>query len=161
MAGSDDVVAPRWHTREDSGLTIDREGRWFHDGVRIEHPNIIEAFNRGLRVQPDGRVQLHFGNDWCFVVVERCAFGVVAIDEGDGGRLSVRLTDRTAEWLDPATLALDADGVLEIAVKSGLARARFSRDAQFQLMSRLEPRGDALVLKVGEREWPTPLRSQE
>lgn len=149
--------APRWHTREDSGLRIDRRGRWFHDDVPIEHPNIIEAFNRGLRVQPDGRVQLHFGNDWCFVVIEDCAFMVVAVDETSDSKLSVRLSDRTAELLDAPSLTLDDEGVLTVKVKSGLARARFSRDAQFQISSYLEPSGDALMLRVGERRWPTSL----
>ena len=30
-----------------------------HDGERIEHPNIIEAFNKGVRIEPDGKVTLH------------------------------------------------------------------------------------------------------
>lgn len=151
------VGEPRWHTREDSGLRIDKRGRWFHDDVPVEHPNIVEAFNRGLRVQPDGRVQLHFGNDWCFVVVEDCAFTVVAVDESEGARLSVRLSDRTAELLDSASLALDDEGVLTVKVKSGLARARFSRDAQFQISSYFEASGDAVVLRVGTARLPTAL----
>ena len=51
----------RWHTREDSGIRLDRQFRWWHDGELIEHPNIIEAFNKGVRVGDDGRVTLHFG----------------------------------------------------------------------------------------------------
>ena len=47
------MKTPRWHTREDSGLRIDRQGQWWHDDEKIEHPNIIEAFNRGLRVMED------------------------------------------------------------------------------------------------------------
>lgn len=150
-------AAPRWHTREDSGLRIDKRGRWLHDDVPIEHPNIIEAFNRGLRVQSDGRVQLHFGNDWCFVVVDDCAFTVVAIDEAEGERLSVRLSDRTAELLEFAALELDDEGVLTVKVKGGLARARFSRDAQFALAERFEPAGQTLGVRVGARLWPTSL----
>lgn len=146
-----------WHTREQSGLRIDRRGQWWHDGERIEHPNIVEAFNRGLQVQPDGRVQLHFGGDWCFVEVEDCAFTVVAVDESEGERLSVRLSDRTAEWLDTERLALDDEGVLVVPVKSGLARARFSRDATFQLSERFEVAGERLVVRVGAKIWPTAL----
>ena len=47
------MATVRWHTREDSGLRLDREQRWFHDDERIEHPKVIEAFNRGLRVEDD------------------------------------------------------------------------------------------------------------
>lgn len=152
------MQTPRWHTREDSGLRLDREFRWWHDGELIEHPNIIEAFNRGLRVEPDGRVTLHFGNDWCFVEIEAAPFRVVAVDES-GDRLSIRLSDRTAEWLDVASLRVEDDEVLSVAVKDGRARARFGREAQFQLAERLEPANGALHLRVGARLLPTPLSS--
>jgi hypothetical protein len=150
---------PRWHTREDSGLKLDRRLTWFHDGKVIEHPNIIEAFNRGVRVTDDGRYQLHFGNDWCFIEVEDCAFGVVAVDVSEGHRLSVRLSDRTAEWLDAASLALDDEGALSVKVKGGKAKARFSRDAQVQLAEFVVPAGGKLELVVEGTRWPTSLPS--
>ncbi|MGZ6140198.1 MAG: hypothetical protein ACXWLA_05970, partial [Myxococcaceae bacterium] len=53
----------RWHTREDSGLVLDRELNWVHDGERVTHPRIIEAFNAGLVPTDDGRFQLHIGQD--------------------------------------------------------------------------------------------------
>jgi hypothetical protein len=151
------VSTPRWHTREDSGIRIDRQGRWWHDDGLVEHPNIIEAFNQGLRVMDDGRYQLHFGGDWCFVTVADCAFTVVAVDESEGERLSVRLSDRTAEWLDLDTLALDDEGVLVAKVKGGKARARFSREAQFQLAERFEEVDGRLSVRVGTKKWPVPL----
>lgn len=150
----------RWHTREDSGIRLDRELRWWHDGERIEHPNIIEAFNRGVRIGDDGRVTLHFGNDWCFIEVEDAAFLVLAVDVSEGERLSVRLSDRTAEWLDVGALGLDDDGVLFTRVKEGRAKARFSRDAQFQLAQHLEREGDRVQLRVGSRLEPTRLPSR-
>ncbi|MBL8918870.1 MAG: DUF1285 domain-containing protein [Myxococcaceae bacterium] len=147
----------RWHTREDSGLRLDRELRWWHDGELIDHPNIIEAFNRGVRVGDDGRVTLHFGGDWCFIEVEDAPFRVVAVDVSEGDRLSVRLSDRTAEWLDVNSLGLDDDGVLSVRVKAGRAKARFGRDAQFQVAQHLELDGDTVQLRVGARLEPTPL----
>lgn len=147
----------RWHTREDSGLSLDRHLRWFHDGAPIEHPNIIEAFNRGVRVEPDGRYTLHFGGDWCFITVEGPAFAVIAVDVSEGERLSVRLSDRTAEWLDPSTLTIDDEGALQAKVKHGLALARFRREAQFQLVEHLELEGDAVVTRVGARREKTSL----
>ena len=149
--------APRWHTREDSGLRVDRTGRWFHDDVLVEHPNIIEAFNRGLRVMEDGRYQLHFGNDWCFVEVADCGYTVIAVDVGEGERLSIRLSDRNAEWLEPSTLSLDDEGVLVARVKNGLGRARFSRQAQVQLATLFEEVDGGLALRVGSKIWKTPI----
>ncbi len=145
-----------WHTREASGISLDREQRWWHDGERVEHPNIIEAFNKGLKVQDDGRYKLEFGNDWCFVEVQGSAYRALVLDEAEGGRLSIRLSDRTAEWLDVASLALDAEGVMTAAVKGGKARARFSREVQFALGERVVQEGGALKLKVEGQMVPLP-----
>jgi hypothetical protein len=150
-------MSGRLHTREDSGICLDAQLRWWHDGEPVEHPRIIEAFNRGLTVSEDGRYKLLLGPDWCFVTVAGPAFAVLAVDVGEGERLSVRLSDRTAEWLEPATLSLDAEGVLFAKVKQGRASARFSREAQVQLGAFLEPRGETLALHVGSAWHPTPL----
>ncbi len=133
--------------------------RWFHDDAPVEHARIIEAFNQGLRVTEDGRFKLEIGNDWCFVTVEDAAFEVLAVDVSEESRASIRLSDRTAEWLDASSLQLDAEGILSAKVKGGRAKARFSRDAQFALGTMLEPEGESLVLRVGEKRWPTSLRS--
>lgn len=148
-----------WHTREQSGLRLDRQLAWWHDDVRLEHPNIVEAFNRGVRVLDDGRYQLHFGGDFCFIAVDDCGFAVVAVDEGEdtSDRLSLRLSDRTAEWLDPTSLALDETGALTARVKDGRGKARFSREAHFELGARLELDGAQVVLVVRGRRWPTGL----
>lgn len=143
----------RWHTREDSGIRLDRDGRWWHDDELIEHPRIVEAFNTGLVPAEDGRFKLVFGWDWCFVEVEDAAYRVLAIDEApDEYRL--RLSDRTSEALNPGALAVDPDGVLACRVKGGRAKARFTRDAQFQLGSLLEERAGEIVLCVGGRDHP-------
>jgi uncharacterized protein len=150
-------VAERRHTREDSGLRLDRDGRWWHDGEQVEHPRIIEAFNVGLKLSDDGRYRLEFGWDWCFVDVEDAAYRVLALDPTDDGGLSVRLSDRTAERLELASLTLDDEGVLGCRVKQGRAKARFSRDAQFAFGSLLEQTDGALALRVGSRLLPIPL----
>jgi hypothetical protein len=141
----------RWHTREDSGLVLDRDLNWFHDGERITHAKIIEAFNVGLVPTDDGRFQLHVGNDWAYVTVEGAAYRVNAIDTDDT-RVYLRLSDRTGEALDPSTLRLGPDGVLTARVKAGRAEARFSREAQFALGELLAPDGAGWVLLLpGER----------
>lgn len=146
----------RWHTREDSGLSIDRDLAWRHDGERIEHPKIIEAFNRGLTVTDDGRYKLEFGTDWCFVTVEGCAFGAVAVDL-EAHALWLRLSDRTAEVLDPMTLAMEPDGALSAAVKHGRARAKLSRPAHLELAGRLAVAEGRVVLEVEGARLPTSL----
>ncbi|WP_370458989.1 DUF1285 domain-containing protein [Aggregicoccus sp. 17bor-14] len=147
----------RWHTREDSGIRLDRALRWWHDDEPIEHPRIVELFNTSLGLDETGRYVLRIGQDWCVVQVEDAAFEVRAVDVTGDGRVSVRLSDRTAEALAPESLAPGADGVLTCRVKGGQARARFSRDAQYQLGLLLEEGPDgALGLRAGEAWLPVP-----
>jgi uncharacterized protein len=146
----------RWHTREDSGLVLDRELNWLHDGERITHPKIIEAFNAGLVPTEDGRFQLRIGNDWAYVTVEGAAYRVNAIDTDDT-RVYLRLSDRTGEALDPSTLRLEEDGVLTARVKAGRAEARFSREAQFVLGQLLVPEGAGSALLLPKARIGVPI----
>ncbi|HVE87477.1 MAG TPA: DUF1285 domain-containing protein [Myxococcales bacterium] len=149
-------MAERLHTREDSGIRLDRQLRWWHDGELIEHPNIIRAFNSGLEPTDDGRFILRFGWDWCYVQVEDAAYAVTAVDAtADGDGLSVRLSDGTAERLEPGTVRVE-DGVLTCRVKRERAKARFSRDAQYALGQLLEPAGAGVILRVGRLQLPVP-----
>jgi len=134
-------IPRKWHTREESGLVLDRNLVWYHDGERITHPRIVEAFNAGLRPTDDGRFQLHIGNDWAYVTVEGPAYGVTGIDPGPRS-LGLRLDD---------------EGVLNALVKAGRARARFSRDAQFALAQLLRDEGGKVVLLLAEDSLVLPL----
>jgi hypothetical protein len=73
--------------------------------------------------------------------------------EAAGARLV--LSDGSAERLDPATLSLDREGVLQCRVKAGEHRARFARAAQVALGLALEEGPDGrLTLRLGGRSWP-------
>jgi hypothetical protein len=157
-----DVTPPgppvRWHTREDSGLLLDAQLRWFHDGEPIQHPRIVELFNESLVPTDDGRFQLRVGKDWAYVTVEDAAYLVTGIDATETA-VFLRLSDRTGEALVPATLVLSADGVLSVQVKQGRARARFSRAAQVALGALLEESEGGLVLGLEKAKIPVPLPS--
>jgi uncharacterized protein len=147
----------RWHTREDSGIRLDREGRWWHDGEPVEHPRIIEAFNRGLAPSEDGRYKLNVGKDWCYVEVEGAAYRVTSVHPKDDGPPVLELSDGSAEPLDPQTLTADDEGVLECQVKERRASARFSRDAQAAMGELLEQTKDGVCLRIGEERVPLPV----
>lgn len=148
----------RWHTREDSGIRLDATLRWWHDDEPIQHPKIIELFNSSLVLDDADRYQLRIGNDWCYVQVEGAAYGVRTVDVTPDERVSIRLSDRTAEALDAASLHVEPDGVLSCRVKHGRAQARFSRDAQYQLGQLLEEGPDgSLLLCAGQKRLPLPV----
>jgi len=139
----------RWHTREESGIRLDRQGRWWHDDERVEHPRIVEAFDRGLEPTDDGRYRLVFGHDWCFVTVEGEAYRVTGLTLEHDGPPALTLSDGSSEVLDPASLTADAEGVLSCGVKTGRARARFSRTEQAALGELLEESDGKLWLRCG------------
>jgi hypothetical protein len=148
----------RWHTREDSGIRLDKNLRWWHDDEPIEHPRIIELFNTSLVLDEGGRYQLRIGQDWCFIQVEDAAYEVRTVDVTPDEHVSIRLSDRTAEALDPDTLSLGPDGVFSCRVKRGRAKARFSRDAHYQFGELLEEgEGGRLFLQVGQRRLALPV----
>jgi len=145
----------RWHTRENSGIRLDRQGRWWHDGAPVEHPRIVEAFNRGLAPNGDGRFRLNFGGDWCLVEVEDAAYWVQAA-VASAEQLTLTLSDGTDEALAPDTLWLEPDGVLACQVKNGQAKARFGRQAQASLGEHLVEEGGAFALALPGRRVPLP-----
>jgi uncharacterized protein len=146
-------MVARWHTREDSGLRLDAQGRWWHDDELIEHPKIIEAFNVGLKPTGDGRYRLDFGKDWCFVAVENAAYQVLTLDVGEG-HVMLHLSNRQSAPLEPETLYLGADDVLYCRVFNRQAVVRFSRDAQFALGQLCHEQDGKMVLTLGGRSWP-------
>jgi hypothetical protein len=154
----DETPQKRWHTREDSGLVLDKELRWFHDGEPVQHPRIIDLFNESLVPTDDGRFQLRIGEDWAYVTVEGAAYRVTGIDAGET-LLFLRLSDKTGEPLKPETLSLGEDGVLTARVKAGRATARFSRQAQVALGALLEDSPEGPLLRLGGARLSVPLPS--
>lgn len=146
-------VTGRLHTRVDSGIRLDPLGRFWHDDELVEHPAIVRAWHQGLERTEDGRYLIRFGRDWAFVTIEDAPYTVRRISPGPEG-FRLRLSDETEEWLDPSTLASSSDEVLYCRVK-GDHRARFSRQAQADLMEHLqEERPGVFSLVVGNRRWP-------
>ena len=125
-----------------------RDGSFWHEGVRVTHARLHQAFLAGVRWAEDERtfvVQLGRYRGW--LEVEDTAFFVTAYDGTTG---EVELSDRTRERLNAATLSVDADEVMRCTVKGRFA-ARFTRAAQAHLLDALELDGDLVVLRAGSR----------
>jgi len=138
------------------GLVLHHDGSWTHEGQPIRHVKLREHFDRSVAFLPEegdaGKYVVtlrHFRGE---VEVEEAGFFVRSYDP-DTGRLA--LSDRSAEPLDPATLATSPiDGALLCRVKRELAPggllARFGHAAQAELLHAVEERGGDLRLRVGE-----------
>ena len=140
--------------RKQSGLSIDLEGRFRHRGEPITHGRTLEVLWSSLQQMADGRYLVRIARESGYVRLEDAPYGVRGVTFEPSGPLA-HLSDGSAEPLAPATLAVDAAGVLHCRVKGGTHRARFTRAAQVALGLALvedasAPAGYALVLD-GER----------
>jgi uncharacterized protein len=154
VATPDDDVLER--LRSESGLSIDREGRFLHRGEPITHARTLAVLWSSLSRVPDGRYLVRIGRESGYVAIEDAPYAVRGVADGRGGAPILLLSDGTTEPLDPATLAVDGEGVLRCVVK-GAHGARFTRPAHLALGFALEedPPGSAqYVLTVGGRRWP-------
>ena len=84
--------------------------------------------------------------------VEDTAFFVDAYDEQTG---EITLSDETREPLAATSLRTDPDGVLRCTVKSRFP-ARFTREAQTELLQAIDSDGEELLLRANHRRIKLP-----
>ncbi len=142
--------------REESGLRLDREGRFWHRGTPVEHARTVAVLHRGVHRAPDGRWATRIGKEWGYLEVEDAALFVRRID----GR---RAQLASGEWAEIESLALGADDALYARV--GGERARLTRAAQLSLADALEEKDGAFAVDVGGKRFavgrdtgPEPIR---
>lgn len=144
--------------REQSGLRLDREGRFWHRGGEITHPRTLAVLHRGIHRAPDGRWATRIGADWGYLDVEDAALFVRRI-EGRWAQLA------SGEWepYDPASFAVGRDDALYVRARG--ERARLTRAAQLSLSDVLHEDGGAFFLdiagervRIGKDSGPEPVR---
>lgn len=152
-------LAPPPGASRESTIRLDREGRFWHDGQRVEHASLEQGLRSWIALHPDdGRPILTNGYDWCYFEVEDAPLFVSAL-RIEGDEVTLVLFDGSEQPIDPAALSLGDDGVVYARVARGAGRmdARFSRHAQTQLAPLLV--GDEPpTLSIGGREVVLPRR---
>lgn len=118
-------------------LRIDREGRWFHEGIEIVRNDIRSLFSQHLVRDEDGNYVVRIGRDECSVIVEDAPFVVVRVAEESRGTLTLLLNDGGTEPLDARTIEFRSGNVPYCRVRVDL-EARFSRAAYYQLAEFIE-----------------------
>ncbi len=156
---------PEGSSRE-STIVLDAQGRFWHDGARVTHAAMADAFASWIAKHPDdGRFILTNGHDWTYFRVEDVPFFVKSVkiaDPGDPARpgepgnadhdatVTLELSDGTDEALDPKSLWVGDQDALYLKVKGGQFDARFTPAAQLGLAPLVEEDGDGCpVLRVG------------
>jgi uncharacterized protein len=148
------LPAPEGRSRE-STIRLDGEGRFWHDGARVEHEGMARAFASWIRRHPDdGRFILENGWDWTYFTVDDVPYFVrgarVAPDE-----VVLMLSDGSEEPLDPSSLRVGPRDALYVRVKGGGFEARFTPQAQLALAPLIVEADDgAPAIELRGRRWP-------
>ena len=119
-------------------LVIDKDGRWFQNGVEIVHPEIYRYFCQSLEKTSDGMYRIRCDREICRVEVEDAPFVVVRVRQDDSHVLWVELNDGTSEPFQPERFWIGVENVPYVEIKDGAFHARFSRSAYYQLAEHIE-----------------------
>jgi hypothetical protein len=159
---------PEWLERlRRSGIRIDREGEFQHEGAPVRHEGLRRALFRWLDRLDDGRTVLRLDDKrFAFVDVDDTPLVARAarLARGaDGEAVFLALSDGNEERLAPATLTIDDAGVLRCLVRGGRLEARLSNSAAVVVGDLIDAApagaGAAPALRLGSRLFPIVRRS--
>src|SRR5438105_3257922 len=128
--------APEGRSRE-STIRLDGEGRFWHEGLLVEHRKLASAMHTWIARHPDdGRYILTNGYDWTYFIVDDAPYTVRSLRIVDDAPILV-LSDGTEEPWDPTKSRIGKDSALYTQVKAsargGPFEAKFTRHAQTEL----------------------------
>jgi hypothetical protein len=118
-----------------SGMRIDREGRWWHNGRRIERDALVRLFASVLRRESDGRHVLVTPAEKLDIDVELAALRITATNhegEGEARRIAFQVSDGGALILGPVHPLRFVDGLPLVTVRGGI-EASLERPVWYEL----------------------------
>lgn len=143
-----------------SGIRVDREGRFIHEGAEVTHEGLKRALFRWLDrlPPPDERFVLRLDERrFAYLDVDDTPLVARAARVDPAGTIWLALSDGSEETLDPATLTADAAGILRARVRGGRLPARLTTSAVAALGDRLTETSDGRpALRVDDRLIPLP-----
>lgn len=145
-----------------TGIRLDREGRFWHEGAEVTHEGFRRALLRWIDRLDDGRPIIRLdGRRFAYIDVEDAHLLAVSA-RWEGDRVFLTLNDGCSEELDYASLRVDqCDHALYCAVRGGRLEARITTAAYYVLAERIEPAsgvehnepGEAFVLHARGRTF--------
>ena len=141
-------------------LTLDREGRWYDQGVRVTNPRLGEFLLTHLSKDEDGHYLVAVGRDKRYVEVADAPYRALGIEVGGGAegsqQLLVRLNDGSLEPFDPATFWIARDGTPYCLVRNRLHKVRLTVESYRQLSAFItaEPETGRYLLQIGALQIP-------
>jgi hypothetical protein len=141
-----------------SGIRIDREGRFIHEGGEVTHEGFKRALFRWLDrlPPPDNRYILRLDDKrYAYLDVDDTPLVARAARLDPDGQAWLALSDGTEERLDPRSLTVDPQGILRAAVRGGGLEARLASSAVAALSDLMtETPGGQPALRAGDTLVP-------
>jgi hypothetical protein len=131
--------------REESGLRLDKEGRFWHRGGEVTHARTVAVLHQGIHRAPDGRWATRIGKEWAYLEVEDAALFVRRID-GTRAQLA------SGEWEEIESLASGAEDALYARIRG--ERARLTRAAQLSLADQLREESGTFFIDLAGKRFP-------
>ena len=149
----DDEIQRLVESLRQTGLSLDREGRWWHQGEQVTHRRLAMVLTQWLDRLDDGRYILRLDAErYAHVDVEDAPFQVLTLEQREEA-LWLTLSDGSVEELAYSSLAEGEGGALYCQVK-GRFTARLSRQAQQLIAPLVEEGEDGFALRAAGKSWP-------
>jgi len=135
-----------------TGIRLDRQGRFWHEGEEIRHARFRKALLRWLDLRDDGRPILRLDDErYAYVEVEDALLLVVSV-RWVGDRAFIKTNDDAEEELRYSSLEQARDNSLYCRVRDSGLLARVTTPAYYTLAEHIEeaPGGFELVA-AGQR----------
>jgi len=130
-------------------MFLSKDGEWFHEDVKITHPNIIERLHSNFKREGDDYF-VNIGYERCKVIIEDAPYIVGGV-RFENNHIVLELTNGTEQIFDPDTLSVGKDNVPYTIVNPTRDKARFTRPAYYQLAQNLVEGPDGKpAIKIGE-----------
>jgi uncharacterized protein len=131
-----------------TGIRLDREGRFWHEGAVVTHRGFHLALLRWLDRLDDGRPILRLDEKrYAYVDVEDADLLAVSA-RWRGDRVLLGLNDESEEELDYGSLAVGPGNAMYCRVRGGRLTARITTQAYYVLAERIEEGADGFVLRA-------------
>jgi hypothetical protein len=151
-----------------TGIRLDPQGRFWHEGGEITHAGFRRALLRWLDRLEDGRPILRLDERrYAYVDVEDACLLVTSI-RWQGDRALATFNDGSEHELDYASLGVGAGDALYCSARGGVLDARLTTPAYYALAERIEEHGDGFALRargrlfvIGERQHQAKPRTAQ
>lgn len=137
-----------------SGIRVDREGRFWHEGAEVEHAGLRRAFLRWMDRLDDGRTVLRLDEDrYVYLDVEDAPLLITAA-RWDGDRAYVIVNDGVEQELEYDSLRVGNRDALYCTVRGGRLEARITTPAYYVLTQHIEQTDAGFALRARATAYP-------